>query len=68
VRAQGRIETLAESRLIFYRLGLLNAELGHPQDARDAFQEFLSLTQRMLTPEIKQARSQSEVALRNLGR
>lgn len=68
VRAQGRTETLPESRLIFYRLGLLNAELGHPQDARDAFREFLFLTQGMLTPEIKQARSESEAALRNLGR
>jgi protein O-mannosyl-transferase len=68
VRAQGRTETLPESRLIFYRLGLLNADLGHPQDARAAFQEFLSLTRGMLTPDIEQARSQSEAALRNLGR
>jgi tetratricopeptide (TPR) repeat protein len=68
VRAQGRTETLPEAKLIFFRLGLLNAELGHPQDARDAFQEFLSLTHGMLTPDIEQARSKSEVALRNLGR
>ena len=68
VRAQGRTETLPEAKLIFFRLGLLNAELGHPQDSRDAFQEFLSLTQGMLTPDIEQARSKSEVALRNLGR
>jgi tetratricopeptide (TPR) repeat protein len=68
VRAQGRTETLAESRMIFYRLGLLNVELGHPQDARDALQEFLTLTQGMLTPDIKQARSESEAALRKLGR
>jgi tetratricopeptide (TPR) repeat protein len=67
VRAQGRTETLPESRTIFYRLGLLNVELGHPQDARDAFQEFLSLTQGMLTPDIEQARSQSKAALRKLG-
>jgi tetratricopeptide (TPR) repeat protein len=66
VRAQGRTETLPESRLIFYRLGLLNAELGHREDARNAFQEFLSLTRDMLTPEIKRARSESEVGLRNL--
>jgi tetratricopeptide (TPR) repeat protein len=68
VQAQGRTEPLPESRLIFYRMGLLNAELGHPQEARDAFREFLFLTQGMLTPDIKQARSESEAALRNLGR
>jgi predicted Zn-dependent protease len=67
VRAQGRTETLPESRMIFYRLGLLNMELGHPQEARDAFQEFLSLTQGMLTPDIDQARSQAKAALRKLG-
>jgi tetratricopeptide (TPR) repeat protein len=68
VRAQGQTEALAESRLIFYRLGLLNVELGHPQEARSAFQEFLSRTQGMLAPDIKQARSESEAALRKLGR
>ena len=67
VRAQGRTETLPESRTIFYRLGLLNMELGHPQEARDAFQEFLSLTQGMLAPDIEQARTQSKAALRKLG-
>ena len=68
VRAQARTESLPESRMIFYDLGMLNAELGHPQDARDAFREFLFLTQGMLTPDIEQARSESEIALRNLGR
>lgn len=68
VRAQGRSETLPESRLIFYRLGLLNAELGHREEARTAFQEFLSLTRGMLTPDIQQARAQSEAALRDLNR
>jgi tetratricopeptide (TPR) repeat protein len=68
VEAQGRAETLPESRLIFFRLGLLNRELGHPQEARDAFQEFLRLTRGMLTPEIEQARTQAEAALRNPGR
>ena len=67
-RAQARVETLPESRLIFYRLGQLNVELGHRQDAGDAFREFLSLTQGMLTPDIKRARSESEIALRNLFR
>ncbi len=68
VRASARTEMLPEARLIFYRLGLLHAELGHSQEARDAFQEFLSLTRGMLTPEIEQARSQAETALRNPGR
>jgi protein O-mannosyl-transferase len=68
VRAQARTESLPESRMIFYDLGMLNAELGHPQEARDAFREFLLVTQGMLTPPIKQARSESEAALRKLGR
>jgi protein O-mannosyl-transferase len=68
VRAQARTEILPESRLVFYRLGLLYAELGQPQEARTAFQEFLTLTQDTLTPSIKQARAGSEAALRNLNR
>jgi tetratricopeptide (TPR) repeat protein len=68
VRVQARAEMLPEARLIFYRLGLLHRELGHAQEARDAFQEFLSLTRGMLTPDIVQARSQAEAALRNPGR
>lgn len=68
VRVQGRTETLPESRLIFYRIGLLNAGLNRPQEARQAFQEFLSLTQGMLTPDIVKARSQAETALRTLDR
>jgi len=68
VRARARTEGLPESRLLLYGLGILNLELGHPKEARDAFLEFLSVTQGMLTPGIKQARSEAEVALRNLGR
>jgi hypothetical protein len=68
VRAQARTENLPESRMIFYGLGLLNTELGHPREARDAFLEFLSVTQGVLTPPVKQARSKSEIALRDLGR
>jgi tetratricopeptide (TPR) repeat protein len=68
VRAQARTEPLPESRLIFYRIGLLNSELGHPEEARVAFQEFLFRTQGLLTPEIKQARSECETALRKLTR
>jgi protein O-mannosyl-transferase len=67
-RVQARTESLPESRMIFYGLGLLNAELGHPQTAHEAFQEFLSVTQGMLIPPIQQARSKSEVALRDLDR
>ena len=66
VRAQARSESLPESRLLLYGLGLLNLELGHREDARDAFLEFLSVTQGMLTPGIQQARAETEVALRNL--
>ena len=68
VRAQARTETLPESRLLLCGLGLLNLELGHPEDARAAFVEFLSVTQAMQTPGIKQARAEAENALRNLDR
>ncbi len=67
-RTQGRTDALPESRLIFYRLGLLNAELGHTQEARDAYKEFLALTKDILSPDIQLARSKSEEALRGLGR
>jgi tetratricopeptide (TPR) repeat protein len=68
VRGQARTETLPESRLLLCGLGFLNLELGHPEDARAAFVEFLSVTQAMQTPGIKQARAEAEIALRNLDR
>jgi hypothetical protein len=68
VRGQARTESLPESRLLLCGLGLLNLELGHPEDARAAFVEFLSVTQTMQTPGIKQARAEAEIALRNLDR
>jgi tetratricopeptide (TPR) repeat protein len=68
VRVQARTESLPESRLLLYGLGLLNVELGHPEDARAAFVEFLSVTQAMQAPSIKQARADAEIALRNLDR
>jgi protein O-mannosyl-transferase len=67
-QTHGRTDALPESRLIFYRLGLLNAELGHTQEARDSYLEFLSLTKDILTPDIQLARSKSEDALRDLNR
>jgi len=67
-QAHGRTDALPESRLIFYRQGLLNAELGHTQEARDSYLEFLSLTKDILTPDIQLARSKSEDALRDLNR
>lgn len=66
-RSQARTESLPESRLLLYGLGMLNVELGNRDDARAALVEFLSVTQDMLTPGVKQARSEAEAALRNLG-
>lgn len=68
MRMGAHTETLPESRLLLYSLGLLNAELGRTEEARAAFLEFLSVTQGMLTPEIKQARLETETTLRKLGR
>ncbi len=68
MREQARAETLPESRLIFYRLGLLAAEMGRSADARAAFGEFLTLTRDVQTPEIQQARADSETRLRDLPR
>lgn len=65
-RTQARTESLPESRLLLYGLGMLNVELGNREDARSALVEFLSVTQDMLTPGVKQARSEAEVTLRNL--
>lgn len=65
-RAQARIETLPESRLALYRLGVLQSEIGQPADARAAFDEFLALTQGLETPEIRQARTDAEEKLQSL--
>ncbi len=66
VRAQARTETLPESRFVFYRLGLLAAELGRNSDARLAFQEFLAQTTSMKDEEFLNTRADAENALRRL--
>lgn len=66
VRSSARTESLPESRLILYGLGLLEVELGHRNEARDAFQEFLSISQGILTPGIKQARTEAQARMRTL--
>ena len=68
VRERARTESLPESRLLLYGLGLLEVDLGHKDEAREAFQEFLTVSNGMLTPGIKQARSEAEANLRNLAR
>lgn len=67
VRTQARMESLPESRLCLYGLGMLNLELGKREEARAALMEFLSVTQDMLTPGVKQARSEAEATLQSLG-
>jgi tetratricopeptide (TPR) repeat protein len=66
VRAQARQETLPEARFVFYRIGLLAAELGRNGEARSAFQEYLALTTQMQDPEFVQTRTDAEAALRQL--
>jgi tetratricopeptide (TPR) repeat protein len=66
VRAQARTETLPESRFVFYRIGLLAAELGQTGEARTALQEFLEQTKDMQDDEFKQKRSEAADALRRL--
>lgn len=66
VRAAAREETLPESRQVFYRIGLLAAELGKNGEARQALQEYLAQTKNAQDPEFKQARAEAEAALRRL--
>ncbi len=68
VHSQAKQETLPESRLVSYRIGLLAAELGKPNEARVALQEFLAQTQTAQDEEFKQARAESEATLRKLPR
>jgi hypothetical protein len=68
VYAQSKVETLPESRLVLYRIGLLSAELGKNNEARAALQEFLALTNNAQDEEFKQARAESEATLRRLPR
>ena len=65
--AQARTESLPESRLLLHGLGLLNVELGHTEDARDAFLEFCRQPKACSPPEIKKARSESEIVRATLG-
>lgn len=44
VQGQARQELLPEAKAVFLRLGMLYAELGRRDDAREALQEFLRLT------------------------
>jgi predicted negative regulator of RcsB-dependent stress response len=68
VYAQSKTETLPESRLVSYRIGLLAAEMGKTNEARAALQEFLAQTQTAQDEEFKQARAESEATLRRLPR
>ena len=65
-RPRARTESLPESRLIIYGLGLLQLELGHSKEARDTFQDFLSVTAGMKTPGVNEARSQAQAHIRVL--
>jgi Tfp pilus assembly protein PilF len=68
VRAQAKEETLPESRFVFYRIGLLAAEMGKNGEARAAFQEYLAQTKHLQDPEFKETRADAEAALRRLPR
>lgn len=65
-RAAARTELLPESRSIFYRLGLLYTEAGKNKEARDAFEEYLSLTQNVQDEETRLARNDANENLRKL--
>ena len=65
-RGQARNELLPESRFVFYRLGLLYADAGRKEEARAAFQEYLSLTQGIRDEETKRTRAAVTDALKNL--
>ena len=58
-----RRELLPESRLVFYRLGLLYQEAGKPNEARAALQEYLALTDDMQDPITQQTRPLAAAAL-----
>jgi len=65
-RQQARVELLPESRFVIYRLGLLYAESGRKAEAREAFQEFLTLTKNVQDEETKKARTEAETVLKKL--
>ena len=58
-----RRELLPESRLVFYRLGLLYQEAGKLNEARAALQEYLALTNDMQDPITQQTRPLAAAAL-----
>jgi tetratricopeptide (TPR) repeat protein len=65
-RRQAHTESLPESRLLLYLLGLAYTEVGQPGEARQAFVEFLSVTRGMLTPGVKEAIAEAQTRLQSL--
>lgn len=63
---RARKELLMSSKAVFFRLGLLYAEKGNQQAAKDAFQEFLKLTASASDAEIIAERKMAADALKKL--
>jgi tetratricopeptide (TPR) repeat protein len=62
-RDRARSETLPESRLVLFHLGLLEAELGHDAEARAAFGDYLRSTAGLDDPMTRRTRAGVERAL-----
>jgi tetratricopeptide (TPR) repeat protein len=63
-KEQARKELLLESKSVFWRLGVLYAELGQKKEARSNFEEFLGLTAGIEQKQISQQRHQAEEFMR----
>ncbi|MBK7803673.1 MAG: hypothetical protein IPJ55_13600 [Chloracidobacterium sp.] len=66
VRDQAGREMLADSKVVYFRLGLLYSELANSSEARRNFQEFLAATENNRSPAIIGDRKQATAALARL--
>ncbi|MFN6964053.1 MAG: tetratricopeptide repeat protein [Pyrinomonadaceae bacterium] len=62
-RDAARVELIPASKQVFLRLGMLYAEMGRIEDARAAFQEFLSTTSDASGPSMAEMRRQAAAML-----
>lgn len=66
VREQAGREMLGDSKAVYFRLGLLYAELGNNAEARRNFQDFLAATETNRSTAITAYRKQAAAALSKL--
>ncbi|REJ78835.1 MAG: hypothetical protein DWQ47_05160 [Acidobacteria bacterium] len=66
MRERAKTELLPESKSVIYRLGALYAEMGRKEDARNALDEYLSLTKSIADENTLEDRKRAEELLKSI--